>query len=108
MLPSSSETLAMSSLHVARVADHTNLHNSYSVTFSFSGGGYHSKNNYLKLLQMHFFKQCKVIYAVIVQMCVKTAGKCIENINKGLCSVVCSKPSAGIFLSLLKEDIPLS
>lgn len=55
MLPSPSETLAMSSLRVAHDdADHTNLHNSYSVTFSFSGGDYLNKKNELKL-QMHFF-----------------------------------------------------
>lgn len=47
------------------------------------------------------------MYAV-VQMCVRTTGKCIENMNKGMCSVVRSKPSVAIFLSLLKEDIPLS
>lgn len=60
MLPSPSETLAMSSLRVAHDhADHTNLHNSYSVTFSFSGGGdYLSKKNELKL-QMHFFNNEK-------------------------------------------------
>lgn len=48
------------------------------------------------------------MHAVIVQVWIRSVGKCMENMNKGMCSVVCPNPSAGIVLSLLKEDIPLS